>query len=59
MYQRKSTPLQRYLQKKIDELRKDFLINPTNNEIYHLRTLKTQTAIDNAILDIIDRNWYM
>jgi hypothetical protein len=34
-----------------------FGIKPTEEEIEHLKTLKTQIAIDNAILSIIDRHW--
>lgn len=34
-----------------------FCITPTESEMTHLKTLKTQTAIDNAIQSIIDRRW--
>ena len=34
-----------------------FNITPTDEEMAHLRTLKTQFQIDNAIMTIIDRRW--
>lgn len=34
-----------------------FDITPTYEEMKHLETLKTQIAIDNAILSIINRRW--
>jgi hypothetical protein len=34
-----------------------FGIKPTESELQHLRTLKTQVAIDNAILKIINDRW--
>lgn len=34
-----------------------FGITPTDEEMEHLKTLKTQVAIDNAILSIINRRW--
>lgn len=34
-----------------------FGITPTNEEIAHLHSLKTQISIDNAILSIIEHHW--
>ena len=50
------TPKQ-YAEEKIKILEKDFYINPTDAEKLHLKTLKTQIAIDNAVLSIINRYW--
>lgn len=48
-----------YLEAKIKILtdHRSFGIKPTEQEMKHLRTLTTQTQIDNAILSIIDRRW--
>jgi hypothetical protein len=48
-----------YIEAKLKILtdRRSFGIQPTDDEIAHLRTLKTQVQIDNAILSIIDRHW--
>lgn len=35
----------------------DFCITPTESEINHLKTLKTQSEIDNGILNIINNRW--
>lgn len=50
------TPEQ-YLKAKLKILRRDFCIEPTEEEITHLNTLTTQVTIDNAILSIIARHW--
>ena len=36
---------------------KGFCVHPTEKEMAHLRTLKTQTAIDNGILQVINNHW--
>ena len=46
------TPEQ-YIKAKLKILHRDFYIDPTEAEIKHLYELKTQTAIDNAILTLI------
>lgn len=46
-----------YTKAKLKILTEDFYINPTEEELEHLKTLKMQIAIDNAILGIINRNW--
>lgn len=47
----------KYVKDKVRILERDFCINPTEEELAHLNTLTTQTAIDNAILTIINRHW--
>ena len=34
-----------------------FGITPTEKEMAHLQTLKTQTEIDNGILQVINNHW--
>lgn len=46
-----------YLKAKLKVLTNNFLITPTDEEMAHLRTLGTQTQIDNAIITIMDRRW--
>jgi hypothetical protein len=50
---------EQYLKAKLKILTdpRSFGITPTEQEMEHLRTLKTQLQIDNAILSIIDRRW--
>lgn len=50
------TPEQ-YVEGKIEMLKEEMCINPTAEEIEHLKTLKTETSIDNAVHSIIDRHW--
>ena len=50
------TPEQ-YVEDKIEMLREEMCIKPTADEIKHLKTLKTETSIDNAVHSIIDRHW--
>lgn len=51
-----STP-EKYVKAKLKILRRDFYIEPTEEEIKHLNELKTQISIDNAILAIINNHW--
>lgn len=51
-----TTP-EKYLKAKLRILTQDFYINPTEEEMEHLKTLQTQIGIDNAILGIINRHW--
>lgn len=51
-----TTP-EKYAKAKLKILRRDFYIEPTEAELEHLKTLKTQISIDNAILSIINRHW--
>ena len=51
-----NTP-EKYVEAKLKILRRDFRITPTEEEIKHLKTLKTQISIDNAILSIINHHW--
>ena len=48
-----------YLKAKLKVLSdpKGFNITPTDEEMEHLRTLKTQIQIDNAIITIMNRRW--
>ena len=46
-----------YVRDKLMILKRDFRIEATTDEINHLNTLTTQTAIDNAVLSIINRHW--
>ena len=50
---------QKYLEGKLKILmdRRGFGITPTESEMKHLTSLKTQTEIDNAIITIIDNRW--
>ena len=48
---------EKYVKDKLRILKRDFYIEATYEEVSHLKTLKTQTAIDNAILSIINRHW--
>lgn len=50
------TPEQ-YVEDKIEMLREEMYIKPTDDEIAHLKTLKTEVSIDNAVHSIIDRHW--
>ena len=47
----------KYIEAKLKILGRDFRINATEEELAHLSTLKTQIAIDNAILSIIAHHW--
>lgn len=49
--------IESYYKSKIKMLRKDMQIEPTVEEIRHLRSLKTVIAIDNAVHNIIERHW--
>lgn len=51
-----TTP-EKYLTAKLKILSRDFYIDPTATELEHLETLKTQVAIDNAILSVIAHHW--
>ena len=50
------TPVQ-YVDRKLKMLRKHMRIEPTEEEVLHLKTLKTQGDIDRAVHSIIDRHW--
>lgn len=47
-----TTP-EKYIEKKLKILLRDFKIRPSYKEVDHLYSLKTQTAIDNAFHKII------
>ena len=48
---------EKYVEAKVKILQRDFYIKPTKEELEHLHTLKTQIAIDNAVLTIINNHW--
>lgn len=48
---------EKYVKDKLRILKRDFCIEATYEEVSHLKTLTTQTSIDNAILSIINRHW--
>lgn len=48
---------EQYVEAKLHMLRYNMYIEPTKEELEHLRTLKTECAIDNAVHSIIDRHW--
>lgn len=50
------TPEQ-YIPQKLKILKRDFYITATEAEVEHLKTLKTQIEIDNAVLSIIAHHW--
>ena len=53
----KFTTPEQYAKAKVKILKRDFRITPTAEELDHIKTLKTEIAIDNAILGIINRHW--
>lgn len=53
----KFTTPEKYVKDKLKILKRDFCIQPTEAEIAHLNTLKTQISIDNAITSIINHSW--
>ena len=46
-----------YIKAKLKMLKNEMCIQPTEEEIRHLLTLRSDVAIDNAIHSIIDRHW--
>ena len=50
---------QKYLEGKLKILTdpRGFCITPTESEMTHLKTLKTQSEIDSAIITIINNRW--
>ena len=50
------TPEQ-YIKAKLKMLEEEMYINPTSEELAHLKSLKTEVGIDNAVKSIIDRHW--
>ena len=44
-----------YLKKKLAILTDHFCIEPTSDDLIHLKTLQTKIAIDNAIISIMNR----
>lgn len=50
------TPEQ-YIEAKLKMLEEEMYITPTSEELSHLKSLKTEVGIDNAVRSIIDRHW--
>lgn len=48
---------EKYINERLLILKRDFLIEPTDEELEHLHTLKTEMAIDAAIRKIHDSRW--
>ena len=48
---------EQYVKAKLKMLKNEMYIKPTEEEIAHLYSLKTDVAIDNAVHSIIDRHW--
>ena len=46
-----------YVKAKLHMLKHEMFIQPTDEELDHLRSLKTQGDIDRAVKTIIDRAW--
>lgn len=47
----------KYIKAHVKILERDFCIHPTEEELEHLKTLKTQISIDNAIISIRNHHW--
>lgn len=52
-----TTSIKNYIRSKLKMLRNEMLINPTEEEIEHLKALTNTVAIDNAVHSIIERHW--
>ena len=52
-----TSSIKSYIRSKLKMLRNEMLIDPTEEEIEHLKELKTTVAIDNAVHSIIERHW--
>ena len=48
---------EQFIEAKLEMLRKDFRIEPTNEEIIHLYHLETEDKINLAVKGIINRHW--
>lgn len=48
---------ERYVNFKLEMLRNEMHIEPTDKEVAHLRELKTMGDIDRAVHSIIERYW--
>lgn len=46
-----------YVELKLEMLRKEMYIHVSDDEVSHLKGLKTQSTIDAAVRSIIDRHW--
>lgn len=48
---------EQYVEFKLEMLRKEMYIEPTPEEIEHLKSLDSELRIDNAVRSIIERHW--
>ena len=48
---------EQYVEFKLEMLRKEMYIDPTLEEIAHLKSLDSELRIDNAVRSIIERHW--
>lgn len=48
---------EQYVKAKFKIWKRDFYIEPTDEEREHIKTLKNQTQIDNAFQSLITRRW--
>lgn len=51
----KTVPLPQYIEDKIRMLQKDFYIRPRAHELKHLRSLKSEMAVDRYIRDLFNK----
>lgn len=49
--------IENYIESKLKMLRKDMLIEPTDDEIRQLNRAKTTISVDNLVHSIIGRHW--
>jgi chromatin segregation and condensation protein Rec8/ScpA/Scc1 (kleisin family) len=53
----KKVNIPKLIEEKIKMLRKDFLIEPTEEEIAHLKELKTEQQVETYVRIIINTHW--
>lgn len=56
-YKSKFTTPEKYITGKLKMLKRDMKIEPTDEEIAHLKKMKTEGDIDRAVKSIIARAW--
>ena len=53
----KTTNINSYRKAKLKMLNRDFRITLTDEELAHVNTLKSEIAIDNFCISVINRHW--
>ena len=53
----KKVDMKKLVEDKIKMLQKDFLINPTDEEIAHIKELKTEQQVETYVRIIINNHW--